>query len=553
MPWQERTYDAFWTQTPVDMAGFSDDPISVVPEDDQFFGFFAAKHVARYLENYTKTHVYNGESLHSRIVFGANVTSLRKTDGKWTAVTGAAGVEYHSPRVVDATGLTSSPNIPSIPGLADFKGQVLHHKQFGRSDILTDPKVQSVVVVGGAKSAADVAYASAKAGKKKVTWIIRRSGSGPAAFFGVQGPPGYRNSNESFYTRFIGYLLASVFARYPWWIRWLYSTNFGTRLLQKFWASVTAGTFAAADYEREDGKANGYYNLKPDTPIFWQNDSSSVNNRVDLLDVIAQKVCVIREDITKLSDATVHLDGGKTVDSVDAIVYATGWDNKHPYLEAHQAAELGLPFKPKELHETMHGDPKAKQNIELKKWEAIEAQASARTLSQFRILRNPPTHHVTSDADSTTPYRLFRALCPVEDTSIVFPGHVMVGNHFRVSEAQALWLVALWDGKVKVSSKPEESIGRTVAWNRLRYLDKGRSGNWFYFDVVPYTDLLLDEIGVGGHRQGLFRPIWAGDLKNCVDEYRVIREGGRKARGGGGFGETVEGVKGLYQWVKALL
>lgn len=44
------------------------------------------------------------------------------------------------------------------------------------------PKVQRFAVLGGAKSAADVAYASAKAGKK-VHWIIRASGNGPAALF----------------------------------------------------------------------------------------------------------------------------------------------------------------------------------------------------------------------------------------------------------------------------------------------------------------------------------------------------------------------------------
>jgi len=40
-----------------------------------------------------------------------------------------------------------------------------------------------ITVLGGAKSAADMAYACAKAGKS-VSWIIRSSGNGLAAFLG---------------------------------------------------------------------------------------------------------------------------------------------------------------------------------------------------------------------------------------------------------------------------------------------------------------------------------------------------------------------------------
>lgn len=43
------------------------------------------------------------------------------------------------------------------------------HKEFGQSSILSDPKIQRIVVIGDAKSAADVAYTSAKAGEE-VHW-----------------------------------------------------------------------------------------------------------------------------------------------------------------------------------------------------------------------------------------------------------------------------------------------------------------------------------------------------------------------------------------------
>jgi dimethylaniline monooxygenase (N-oxide forming) len=59
----ERNYDAFWTQTPLNMARFSDSPIKTPKPDDIYYGFPPARHVTSYLEEYVDSHVYAGRTL----------------------------------------------------------------------------------------------------------------------------------------------------------------------------------------------------------------------------------------------------------------------------------------------------------------------------------------------------------------------------------------------------------------------------------------------------------------------------------------------------------
>lgn len=74
----ERVYDAFWTQTPVGMAEFSDRPMKSPPKKDQYYGFFPAKYATTYLESYVDDHVYNGQSLKDRIVFSSPIKKISR-------------------------------------------------------------------------------------------------------------------------------------------------------------------------------------------------------------------------------------------------------------------------------------------------------------------------------------------------------------------------------------------------------------------------------------------------------------------------------------------
>jgi dimethylaniline monooxygenase (N-oxide forming) len=120
------------------------------------------------------------------MVFGFTVTKIEKQNGRW-AVQGECNeakstVVYHTPKLMVASGLTSTPNMPIFAKQDCFKGLILHQRDFGQSSVLSSSD-KYITVLEGAKSAADMAYAYAKAGKS-VSWVIRSSGSGLAAFLG---------------------------------------------------------------------------------------------------------------------------------------------------------------------------------------------------------------------------------------------------------------------------------------------------------------------------------------------------------------------------------
>lgn len=128
--------------------------------------------------------------------------------------------------------------------------------------------------------------------------------------------------------------------------------------------------------------------------------------------------------------------------------------------------------------------------------------------------------------------------------SIVFLGRLVVGNNFRVAEAQALWAVAYLDGHVTYPSlngqdtfgtaefraRAEEEVDHTIAWCQRRYLNKGMIGCWFFFDAISYSDMLLSQLHLTSHRKkgwtgwcwDLFGPCRANDLKDLASEYKSL-------------------------------
>lgn len=193
------------------MAEFSDDPLEPPPGDQTYRGFFPARYITNYLEGYLDSHMYCGKTLRDRILLGHKVTSAVKDAGKWTILCGASEDIFVARRLVVASGLTSKPHQPLLPNRAAFSGEILHHKEFGRSSLLNNPRVSTVAVLGGGKSAADVVYACAKAGKS-VSWILRENGCGPASHIRPAGRGLYQNSISMFNTRISSSFSPSIFA-----------------------------------------------------------------------------------------------------------------------------------------------------------------------------------------------------------------------------------------------------------------------------------------------------------------------------------------------------
>lgn len=246
-----------------------------------------------------------------------------------------------------------------------------------------------------------------------------------------------------------------------------------------------------------------------------------MDTRPDFLSTIANKVYVYRQTVDHLTSDTVILAPRKGSDKstaiqADLLVYCTGWLPISSIFSLQQASSYGLSV------------PIAEAAPEIQaKWEALEDSADSKVLAKFPHLGFPPKYRKIDPI--YTPFRLFNAMVPPIDQthSIVFLGKMVVGNNFRTAEAQALWAVAYLDGKIKeTETRMEEDVAMTVAWDRRRYLNKGDLGSWFYFDVVAYADMLLEQIGLSSHLQkgwfaNLVDPCFASDLKGLAQEYKV--------------------------------
>ena len=260
-----RSYEAFWTQWTVGAAQWSDMPMDRPPEDDVYYGFFKAKHTTEYLERYLDHHHFGGRTLRNRILFNFKVRSIKKrdTDTSWT-IAGDKAI-FRAAKVIAASGMSSTPNMPALPGKANFEAPIIHQKGFGQSSVLSSSQFGKVTVIGGGKSAADMVYACVKAGKT-VSWIIRPSGTGPGYLISPKGKGPYKNAFELGSTRFLNTLSPSINCPDTWWTRFLNRTNLGRHLVMAAWNGADAETLKYADFDGRQDALESFQNLKPKAP-----------------------------------------------------------------------------------------------------------------------------------------------------------------------------------------------------------------------------------------------------------------------------------------------
>lgn len=507
------------------MARFSDSPIKTPTPDDVYYGFFPAGYVTSYLEDYVDSHVYAGKSLRERIAFNTAVKRVRRDPDTESWIVTMNNLSVVSTRkLMVCAGLTSIPNMPSLPGQGLFTGKIMHHRDFGSSAVLEDPQVKHIAVLGGAKSAADIAYAAATAGKT-VSWIIRRSGSGPGGLLPAKGIGPYRNSNEVLYTRLMATLNPSLWTPRTWKTRALHQSSTGRRIVDWIWRVSNANARREAGFKYRSKLADfdnpDYQNLQPDTAIFWGNDSSGANQRSDFCGTMASdNVDIFREDIIGVRENIIVMPADTI--SPDVTVCGTGWQpSYHEFLDEDLAWKLGLASPlPKAEGERIN----ATDQVE---WLELEQAADAEICHFFPRLRKPPPHHTCAPTQS--PFRLYKYMVPTnhEMSGIVFLGHIVIGNNFRAAECQALWAVAYLDSQLSLPPRKEmkREVAMSIAWCRRRYLTKGALGHWLYFDLVPYTDALLEQLGLNSHRKkskskDFFSPCIADDLKDLLSELR---------------------------------
>ena len=244
-------------------------PMPRPPEEDLYYDFFKAKHTTNYLEEYTKAHSHSGQVLRDRIKFGVEVLSVDKLDGKW--VISAKNIDtqtvhsFQTSKLVVASGLTSIPNMPVLPSAEKFGGPILHQEAFGSSQVLTSPDIETVTVLGGAKSSADMIYAAVKA-SKTVNWVFKASDTtGPGFFLSPKGKGPYKNAVDIGMTRVAATFTPSIMNKETLWTRLLHGSKYGIKLIGSFWSAVDKETRQYADFEHREN-LGGFEKLSPHTP-----------------------------------------------------------------------------------------------------------------------------------------------------------------------------------------------------------------------------------------------------------------------------------------------
>jgi hypothetical protein len=252
------------------MTSFSDAPLELPVEAPTLHDTFEAKYVTQYFENYIDSHIYNGSSLRDRIQFHAKVLSVQKIAGGWELQIdeGSAVKTLQCTRLAVASGLTSLPQMPDFPRSQDWAIPVLHHRDFGISskDILGTPTTyQNITVLGGGKSAADMVYASVKAGKN-VNWIIRTTGEGPGIFMNPAASGRYRNNVEAGATQRATIFTPSSFHPMIWWAKLLHQLwqfTWGKTILERKLFAADVRYKAWANYRAREGALPGFRELEP--------------------------------------------------------------------------------------------------------------------------------------------------------------------------------------------------------------------------------------------------------------------------------------------------
>ncbi|OXV09139.1 hypothetical protein Egran_03098 [Elaphomyces granulatus] len=520
------------------------------PMDESTFDVKPGEHIpGNVLLLYFEKYVAHFQ-LADKIRLGSKVERAeRKPDGKWRLtirkIHGGAveGVVLETSKLVVATGLTTEPFLPAFNGQDSFNAPLFHFRDFA---IYEDEALQvgkRVAILGGTKSAWDVAYACATSGAQ-VNWIIRESGHGPAWMAPPYVSPLKRWLEKLVTTRFFTWFSPCIWGdadgfgivRY-----FLHGTWLGRKMVDVFWKTIANDVIQLNGYDihPEVGK------LKPWVSPFWTGTSLGIlNYSTNFFDYVKNGTIKIHiTDIDHLSHRTIHLTTGEGI-PVSAFVCATGWKATPniEFLPRGIDKELGFAWSPDPIDED------------------LVKRADDEILRRFPHLQDQPAfspkHQALAEnaaAASPHPIRLIRFMVPLsmfKERSIIFLGTPLTINTALVSQLQALWATAYFDDKLitpfmvrrplpgsieDTDRKPIKKSDPDLKWEtalqtqfgKWRYpAGFGKRNPDFVFDAMPYMDMLLKDLGLQSHRKSnifteCFEPYGPSDYRGLVDEWKA--------------------------------
>ncbi|TAQ90274.1 hypothetical protein B7494_g1449 [Chlorociboria aeruginascens] len=485
------------------------------PMDPQVYGVKPGQHIPgpvlhRYLSDYAQKF-----DIFRRIQFNTNVESAEHQDGGgW--IIAVCRTDTHklerqklfARKLIIATGMTSDPIHPMFRGVDEFGAPLFHFKHMPQhiNDLAS---TQRVSVFSGGKAAWDAVYLNASNGRK-VDWVIRESGHGPAWMVSPYVTPFKKRVEALVHIRFLTWLSPCIWGNcdgFPGIRAFFHETVIGRFLVDKFWGILESDALSINKYDNHPETAK----LKPWSRLFFTGTSFSLlNYSTDIFEFIRNGTVKVHiADITGLDPKTVCLSNGERIPT-DALIYATGWSPSPPLKFLPEGLNLGLP------HESGSSEP----------LELIE-RADKEILSRFPRLKVQPTPNPKHKKPLATvsgamgyaspkkfePYRLHRFMIPpafLQSRDIAF-----VGSFFS--------------GQIPIPSDVEYETVLHSQFGKWRYPD-GYSEKCpdIVFDLLPYIDMLLGDLGLRIHRKAgfiseIFSPYIVKDYKGLIGEWMASR------------------------------
>lgn len=451
------------------------------------------------------TKVNNVEACHSSA--DSTITGWKLTV---THTESNASRTINTAKLILATGLTSTPNFPTYAGADSFGRPLFHAKDFcRRASELNEAK--KAVVVGGAKSAYDVAYALVQSGAT-VDLIIRPNGHGPVWIAPAYVTPLKRRLDTLLNTRCLTW-----FSPCPWGAEggygsitsFLHGTSVGRFLVDCFWKVLQGDVLDAIRYDSHPELAK----LKPWSSAFWIGSGLSIlNYDTPLFDLVkGGKIRVHIDNIQQLEPGKVILSSGTELET-DAMVCSTGWRKESSIkFTGLDGAGLGL-------------------NLAAADRQKANAKADGDILAMFPRLKNQP--QLRFHAKEGEPLRYYRFMVPsgmIETRNLAFSGMVSTVSTAISATIQAAWICAFLDGKLdRVVETPEEAAREIMLhtqWGKWRYpCGYGASLPDFVFEGLPYANMLMMDMGLNTYRKkswlkDLIEPHTPPDFAGILEEW----------------------------------
>lgn len=223
------------------------------PMSEDIYGVGPFQHIPgtvlhRYLTDYAKHF-----GVFERIQFNTSVDKISPSasDGWTIMLRGEKGPRtLETAKLILATGLTSSPNMPQYRGAESFGAPLFHAKDFCKQAPHLG-KVNNAVVVGGAKSAFDVAYAMVQDGAT-VDLVVRPDGHGPVWIAPMFVTPFKKRLDQLLHLRWMTWFSPCPWGGedgYPNIRKFLHGTFIGRWMVNVFWKVLSNDVVTLNGYD----------------------------------------------------------------------------------------------------------------------------------------------------------------------------------------------------------------------------------------------------------------------------------------------------------------